>query len=114
MAKNAHENIDNLIVLNTLNEIAHGRGQFGIGGQILYGAETEGGDPRYILRESSSLPTKDLREVYGHNLREQIRRNPEFADTLSASQVPGLLKGMQEQDRPSILSRLIDRIKGLF
>jgi len=78
---NAHENIDNEIVANTLQEILNtGRGE---SMDVLYKALTKGGDERYIHRNIQGLPTKGRREWQGNILREQIAQDPTFADTLS-------------------------------
>ena len=109
----AHENINNLIVANTLQEIAHGQ-DLG-GGSILYEVTTKGGDPRFIHQMSSSLPTKELREIYYHNLLGELTKSGgAYPDTLAAKQVPDVLEGMQRADSPNILMRLVDSIKGLF
>ena len=119
----SHEKIDELIAINALNkikpssiqQIAHGKDW--AGGKILYKAQTENpdkNDARYILRYLSTMPTEGVREQDHYNLNRTLQQNPSFADTLASSQVPGLLKQMQEDDRPSVLARLIDKIKGWF
>ena len=78
---NAHENIDNEIVANTLQEILNtGRGE---SMDVLYKAITKGGDPRYIHRNIQGLPTNERREWMANMLRTQIEQDPTFADTLS-------------------------------
>ena len=78
---NAHENIDNEIVANTLQEILHtGRGE---SMDLLYKALTKSGDPRYIHRNVQGLPTEERREWSSNMLRNQLEQDPSFADTLS-------------------------------
>ena len=78
---NAHENIDNEIVANTLQEILNtGRGE---SMDVLYKALTKGGDERYIHRNIQGLPTKGRSEWQSNILRDQIAQDPTFADTLS-------------------------------
>ena len=108
---NAHDAINNEIIANTLEEIAHGSDW--LGGQMLYRGETRGGDPRHILKYSTSLPTKELRETYYENLLREISENPQFADTLASTEVEGLIRDMQGEDS-NMLQRLIDKIKGWF
>ena len=78
---NAHENIDNEIIANTLQEILHTKR--GESMDILYKALTKGGDPRYIHRNVGGLPTDERRAWMGNMLRGQIEQDPTFADTLS-------------------------------
>ena len=79
---NAHENIDNEIVANTLQEILKtGRGE---SMDLLYKALTKGGDPRYIHKNIPGLPTDERRAWQGNILRDQIAQDPSaFADTVS-------------------------------
>jgi hypothetical protein len=107
----AHDNIDNEILSNTLNEIAYSSGP--LGGQMLYDAKTRGGKKRYVTLESSSLPTKELRGIYYQSLLNEIKQNPQFADTTSSDLIPGLIQSMQQAET-NRLQRAIDKIKGLF
>ena len=50
---------------------------------VLYKAETKGGDERYIHRNIQGLPTDQRRAWQANMLREQIEQDPTFADTLS-------------------------------
>tara|TARA_R100001594_G_scaffold28862_3_gene54183 strand:+ start:2228 stop:2605 length:378 start_codon:yes stop_codon:yes gene_type:complete len=122
----AHEEIDKLITINALDkiasssveQIAHGKDLFG--GQILYKGTTKGSvnnpdknDIRYILRSVMTMPTQDVREQDQYNLMQQLQQGVDV-DTLKASEMPDALRGMQQADSPSMLARLIDKIKGMF
>ena len=122
----AHEKIDELITINALDkiasssveQIAHGKDLFG--GQILYKGTTKGSvnnpdknDMRYILRSVMTMPTQDVREQDQYNLMQQLQQGVDV-DTLKASEMPSVLRGMQQADSPSMLARLIDKIKGMF
>jgi len=82
---NAHENIDNEIIANTLQEIAHT--QRGAGMDLLYKALTRGGEERFIHAyepTSGNIDArKEIRDWKGNMLRMIIEQNPTFADTLS-------------------------------
>ena len=130
--KEAHEKIDELITINALNkikesnqidpfsieQIAHGK-EMG-GGTILYKGATKGStnnpdknDIRYIQRALMTMATQDVREQDQYNLMQQLQQGVDV-DTLKASEMPNVLKGMQQADSPSMLARLIDKIKGMF
>ena len=108
----AHDNIDREIDKSTIQSIMHGR-DWG-GGSILYKALTKGGDPRHILRHTSTMPTKEVRDVDYYNLIRKITQNPQFADTLKSEDYQDYTGDIREADRPSLLARLIDRIKSKF
>jgi hypothetical protein len=81
---NAHENIDNEIMVHTLQEILNvSRGE---SMDILYKAVTRGGDPRYIHRNVGGLPTDERRAWSANMLRSAIEQDPTFADTLSLAE----------------------------
>ena len=69
------------LIASTLQAIANM--QRGDWEDILYKALTIGGEDRYIHRGVPGLPTEARREGQYHNLRNEIRDNPTFADTLS-------------------------------
>ena len=50
---------------------------------ILYTAQTKGGEDRYIHRGVSGLPTDERRKWDANMLRMAIQQDPSFADTLS-------------------------------
>ena len=78
---NAHENIDNEIVANSLQEILHtGRGE---SMDLLYKVLTKIGDPRYIHRNVQGLPTEERRAWSSNMLRNLLEQDPAFADTVS-------------------------------
>jgi hypothetical protein len=100
---NAHSAIDNLLVANTLQEIAHT--QRGGGMDLLYNIKTKGNKDRYIhsyQRTSGNTEDRDaIREWYANMLRNMVEQNPEFADTLSLKEGEKRL-----EPYPSIMSRL--------
>jgi hypothetical protein len=69
------------LIAHTLQAIANM--QRGESEDVLYEAETKGGEPRYIHRNIQGLPTSGRREVQSNVLRGQIAQDPTFADTLS-------------------------------
>ena len=69
------------LVAHTLQSIANM--QRGDWEDILYKAQTKGGEDRYIHRGVSGLPTEGRREWQSNILREEIAQDPTFADTLS-------------------------------
>ena len=84
---NAHENIDNEIIANTLQEIAHT--QRGEGMDLFYKLLTKHDPPedRYIhlyQPTSGNIDERDnLREWRANMLRNQLEQNPAFSDTIS-------------------------------
>tara|TARA_R100001594_G_scaffold140551_1_gene185731 strand:+ start:362 stop:1237 length:876 start_codon:yes stop_codon:yes gene_type:complete len=95
----AHENIDNEIIANTLQEILHTK--HGESMDILYKALTKGNEDRYIHRNVPGYPTDERRKWSGNMLRREIEQNPTFADTISYKQ------GMEQlAPRESILSKI--------
>ena len=69
------------LIAHTLQAIANM--QRGESEDVLYKAETKGGDERYIHRNIQGLPTDERRSWQGNILREQIAQDPTFSDTLS-------------------------------
>ena len=69
------------LVAHTLQAIANMKR--GESEDVLYKAETKGGDERYIHRNIPGLPTSGRREAQSNVLRSQIKQDPTFADTLS-------------------------------
>ena len=103
MAK-AHENIDNEIIANTLQEIAHT--QRGEGMDLLYKALTKKGERRFIHAYEPTSgdidARKEIRDWKGNMLRREIEQNPSFADTISYE------KGMEQlAPRESITSKIL-------
>ena len=81
----AHENIDNEIIANTLQELLHT--QRGQGMDLLYKALTKGGEERFMHSYQPSIGDVEerdqIREWYANMLRNRIEGDPTFADTLS-------------------------------
>ena len=103
MAK-AHENIDNEIIANTLQEIAHT--QRGEGMDLLYKALTKKGERRFIHAYEPTSgdidARKEIRDFKGNMLRMELEQNPTFADTISYE------KGMEQlAPRESITSKIL-------
>jgi len=94
----AHDNIDNLLVANSLNRIAHSTDMFG--NQALYEVKTKGGEKRHILRDFGGGAEKDDLELIDYLLREQIKTEPSFSDTLSSKELPGVRKNMAQAGNP--------------
>ena len=102
--KNAHENIDNEIIANTLQEIAHT--QRGEGMDLLYKALTKKGKETFIHAYEPTSgdidARKEIRDWKGNMLRREIEQNPSFADTISYE------KGMEQlAPRESITSKIL-------
>ena len=99
----AHSAIDNLLIANPLQEIAHT--QRGGGMDLLYNIKTEGDEDRYIHSYQPSSGNKEdrdaIREWYANMLRNMVEKNPQFAATLSLKEGKKRLAPHQ-----SIMSRL--------
>ena len=105
---NAHENIDNLILVDTLNRIAQSTDMFG--SQALYEAETKGGDKRNILRNFGGGTGKENLQLIDHLLREDIKTNPTFSDTLTTEELPGVKKSMAQSG--NVIQNILRMIMG--
>ena len=102
---NAHENIDNIIAMETIKRIAHAsKGNYMEG---YYEAETEGGDKRHILRKANLMGTPENLEWMDAMLRGE---NPLDIDTTRTSDVQEVLEGMRQLDKPTLLQRLFKGI----
>tara|TARA_R100001463_G_scaffold41191_1_gene86975 strand:+ start:1998 stop:2501 length:504 start_codon:yes stop_codon:yes gene_type:complete len=104
----AHSNIDDLILVNTLNRISHSNDALGV--QALYQAKTKGGDTRHLLQHSTGRPTKYNLEVMDYLLRDAIKQNPEYSDTLTTQELPLVKEGMQKSG--NIMKSLLNMIMG--
>ena len=107
---NAHENIDNEILLESLNRIAHS--SHGNWMEAIYEGKTRGGEERFIHRTQPRYPSEEAWRDMTMNLNQQIRENPSFADTLSQSELPGVRKRMVDMSRPGLIERLISKLFG--
>tara|TARA_R110001606_G_C14838695_1_gene585440 strand:- start:16 stop:351 length:336 start_codon:yes stop_codon:yes gene_type:complete len=89
------------LVAHTLQSIANmQRGNFE---DILYKAKTKSGEDRYIHEGVPGFPTEARREGQYHNLRNQLRDNPSFSDTLSYQ------KGMEKlAPSKSVIKQLLE------
>ena len=106
MAK-AHENIDNEIFKNDLNQLdpstierllhkSHGDNIL-----ALYGAKTKGGEQRYIDRSLfGRLESPEALSDMDWGTRQTVMDNPSFADTLATGDVPEYKQEMKEMDAP--------------
>ena len=90
----AHDSIDTLMVLDTLNQIdpstiqetRRGLSPFGLNMNALYEGLTKGGEPREIFRQGYPDYTDDKegQSAMLSNLLKELRMNPSFADTVTA------------------------------
>ena len=103
--KKGHDAIDNLIVANTLQEIM--RNERGEWTDLLYKAQTKGGDDRYIHRGIQGIPAGDRIENQTNLLRMLLENNPAYADTMSLAEGKKRLA-----DYPSIGSRIYQLLFG--
>ena len=108
----AHDNIDNLLVANSLNRIK--QASSGNWAEALYSAKTKGGEKRYIHKGESMLGSKENFGWLDDMVRMSIEQNPEYADTLASEDYDKTVQGMLDLSKPSKMSRLVDVIKGLF
>ena len=115
---NAHENINNEIFKNDLNQIDTStierllHASHGDNIQALYGAKTKGGQQRYIDRflfgqEESPESLRDM----DWGTRQTVKHNPNFADTIAAKDVPEFKQSMREMDVP-LWKLLLKKILG--
>ena len=119
---NGHENIDNEIINNELNQLDPStierllHSSRGDNIQALYGAKTKGGQPRFIDRFLFGM--QESPESLQHmdwGTRETVKSNPNFADTLATADVPGFKQSMREMNEPILkllLKRLYKRLLG--
>jgi len=94
----AHENINNLLLVESLNRIAHSTDLFG--SQALYEGQTRGGDKRHILRNFGGGTGKENLQLIDHLLRSQIKAEPTFSDTLTTEELPEVRKNMAQAGHP--------------
>ena len=92
---------------SSLEEVAHKSINSGTRQAVQYEAMTKGGQQRHIIQDIEGLTNKEQkRKIAFQALREQIRANPEFADTVSARQAAEF---MNMRDRS-----LWDMLKGIL
>ena len=108
---NAHENIDGEILLNdlmnqidpsTVQETRRGLAPFGLNMNALYSALTRGGEQREIFKQGYPDFTGD-KEQQGSmllNLLEELKMNPDFADTLTAETRPDIKAELDLSGQP--------------
>ena len=90
---NAHENIDNQILIDSIKRIKHA--SHGNWMEGLFEAQTKGGDTRNIYRSQARYPSKDAWVDMQSNLMRNVKNNPNFSDTLRQEEMPGTIEGMQ-------------------
>ena len=105
---NAHENIDNELLYNTLNRIK--QASYGNWMEGLYEATTRGGEKRKIHRTSPRLATKGAWKDMDMSLMQDLINNPAFADTVKQSELGGVEERMLDLSRPNILVRLLNKL----
>ena len=108
---NAHENIDNEILLNTLNRIMQGSSGNWMEG--LYEAQTKGGDTRYIHRKMPRLGTKEAFNDMTINLIRQIQDNPAYGDTLTAKTLPIAKESVKSLSAPDFIDKILYKLFGI-
>ena len=108
----AHENINQEIILDTIKRIKHA--QHGNWMEGLFEAQTKGGDTRYIHRTQGRYPNQEAWQDMFLNLLTQIKENPQYADTVASKDLSGVKEGMDYWASPSIMDRLINKIKSAF
>ena len=107
--ENAHSNIDNLILVDTINRIAHSSDL--LGNRALYEARTRGGEKRHLLQNFGGGTSKYDLEFIDYILREGIKANPTYSDTLSSKEVPEVLASMQGRGT-SLFQDIINHFMG--
>jgi len=107
--ENAHSNIDDLILVDTLNRIAHSTDA--LGNRALYEAETRGGEKRHLLQNFGGGTSKHDLEFIDYILREGIKANPTYSDTLSSKEVPEVLASMQGRGT-SLFKAILNKLMG--
>ena len=105
---NAHDNIDNQILIDSIKRIRHA--SHGNWMEGLFEAETRGGDKRYIHRTSPMLGTEDAWRHMQASLLSNVRENPNFADTLTTQQLPEVIEDMEYLGSPDLIERLLNWI----
>ena len=113
---NAHENIDNELINNELNQIDPStierllHESSGDAIQAFYGAKTKGGQQRFIDRFLfGRLESPESLQDMDWGTRETVKSNPNFADTLATKDVPEFKQSMREMNEP-LLKLLIKRL----
>ena len=109
MEEKAHSNIDDLILVNTLNRIAHSSDAWG--NRALYEAKTRGGEKRHLLQNFGGGTSKHDLEFIDYILREGIKANPTYSDTLSSEELPGVKRSMAGGGT-SLFQEIINKLMG--
>ena len=96
---------------SSLEEVAHKPIESGTRQAVRYKAKTKGGEDRHIVRDIAGLTNKEQkRQLSTMGLRDAIKNNPGFADTLSAEDAT---KWMEMDDEVSMWD-LIKKIMPSF
>ena len=106
--ENAHENIDNELLYNTLDRIKQSSSGNWMEG--LYEVMTKGGEKRKIHRASPRLATKYAWKDMDMSLMQDLINNPAFADTVKQSELGRIEENMLGMSRPGILERLLSKL----
>ena len=104
-------NIDNEILLNTLNIIMQGSSGNLMEG--LYEAQTKGGDTRFIHRKMPRLGTKEAFNDMTINLIRQIQDNPAYGDTLTAKTLPMAKESVKSLSAPDFIDKILYKVFGI-
>lgn len=85
---------------STVNEVRHGLSPFGQHTNVLFDAKTRGGDKREILRSLYGLDNEDKRALMRRNLMEELKNNPDFADTLTSQTRDDIKSELDHSSQP--------------
>ena len=115
MKPKAHDAINNEINIETLKRIANSSNW--LRSKALYQAETKGGETRHIFKDVGGPIRYDSPEdlqLFDLSLKQQIRQNPQFSDTLRTEDVQGIKKEILEAEGSYPLTYLKNWFKNLF
>ena len=92
--------IADILDSSSLEEVAHRPIERGQRQAVRYKAQTKGGEDRHIVRDIAGLTNKEWkRKLSTMGLRDVIKNNPGFSDTLSAEDAT---KWMEKDDEVSM------------
>jgi len=108
---NAHENIDNEILLNTLNRVMQASSGNWMEG--LYQAQTKGGDTRHIHRKMPRYANKEAWDDMTINLIRQIQDNSAYGDTVLTKDLPEVKSRMRGMAAPDFIDKILYKLFGI-
>ena len=93
---------------SSLEEVAHKPIESGSRQAVRYKAKTKGGDDRHIVRDIAGLANKEQkRQLSTMGLRDAIKNNPGFADTLSAEDATDFMNMNDEVSIWDLLKKIV-------